>query len=42
MTGENWEEIQKLGNGKIETAGDFSIIVTPYIWKRDRNDDGEW
>ena len=35
----NWEEIKKMGSGRIETAGDFSVIVYPYVWKLLKNDD---
>ena len=30
---------KKTGSGKIETAGDFSVIVDPYLWKLLKNDD---
>ena len=40
MRGENWEEIQKKKQEVgIETAGDFCVIVYPYLWKRHKNDD---
>ena len=29
----------KTGSGGIETAGDFSVIVNPYLWKWLKNDD---
>ena len=25
---------KKTGRGRIETAGDFSMTVNPYLWKR--------
>ena len=40
MRGENWEEIQKTGSGRIERAGDFSVIVNPNLWKGLKNDGG--
>ena len=35
----NWEGIQEYRECKIEMAGDFSVIVDPYLWKRLKNDD---
>ena len=28
------KKYRKTGDGRIETAGDFSVIINPYIWKR--------
>ena len=39
MTGENWEEIQENRKWEIKTAGDFSVIVDPHVWKRLKNND---
>ena len=40
MKGENWEEMQReTGRERIQKAGDFSIIVDPYLWRRLENDD---
>ena len=39
MRGENWEEIHENKKGRIMMAGDFSVIVNPYLWKRLENDD---
>ena len=40
LRGKNLEEIQKkTGSGRIETAGNFSVIVDPYLWKLLINDD---
>ena len=41
---QNWEEIQETGCGRIEMAGDFTVIVDSYIriWKRLKDDDILW
>ena len=39
MRGKSWEEIQKTGSERIGTAGDFSVIFDPYLWKNLKNDD---
>ena len=39
MRGENWEEIQENSKWRIETAGDFSVIFDPYLWKWLKYDD---
>ena len=31
----------QIGTGIIYTAGDFSAIVDPYLWKRLKNDDDD-
>ena len=33
VRGENCEEIKKTGIGRIEAAGNFSVIIDPYFWK---------
>ena len=35
------KKYMKTASGRIETAGDFSVIVDPYLWKRLKNDDGD-
>ena len=37
----NERKYKKIGIGRIKMAGDFSIIVDPYLWKRLKNDDGD-
>ena len=32
MRRKNWEKQKKTGSGRIEMAGDYSIIVDPYLW----------
>ena len=39
MRGGNWEKFRKTGRGRIEMAGDFSVIVDLYIWKLLKNYD---
>ena len=40
MRGENWEEIQeKPGSGRMEMAGNFSVIVDSHHWNRLKDDD---
>ena len=38
MRGDNWEEIQENINVRMETSGDFSVIVDLYLWKVLKND----
>ena len=33
------KKYKKTGSGRIGTAGDFSVIVNPYLWKQVKNDD---
>ena len=37
MRGGNWENTR---SRRIETAGDFSVMVNPYLWKQLKIDDG--
>jgi hypothetical protein len=30
-------KFKKTGDGRIDKAGDFSVIVDPFIWKRLKN-----
>ena len=30
MRGENWEKFKKIGTGRMETPGDFPVIVDLY------------
>jgi len=34
MRGENWENYKKTVSGRIETAGDFSVIVDSFLGKQ--------
>ena len=34
MGGENWKKYRKIGSGRLEMAGDLSIIVNSYLWKQ--------
>ena len=40
MKGKNWEVTRKQEVG-VQTAGDFSVIVDPYLWKLFKNDDDD-
>jgi hypothetical protein len=31
----------KTGSERIEMAGDFSVMLDPYLWKRLKNDDDD-
>ena len=33
MRAGKWEEIQENRSGRIEMAGDITLIVDPYLWK---------
>ena len=39
-SGKIGKKYKKTGSGRIETAGDFSLIVYPYLWKQLKNNDG--
>ena len=42
LEGKIRKEYRKTENGRTDTAGDFSLIVAPYPWKRlKKNDDGD-
>ena len=32
------KECKETGKGRIEMAGDYSVIADPYLWKRLNND----
>ena len=34
MRGEIGKKDKKTGSGGIKMAGDFSVIVNPYVWKQ--------
>ena len=37
--GEIMKKFKKTESNRIETAGDISVIVNPYLWKLFKNDD---
>ena len=42
MRGESGKKYRKTGSGRIEMAGDFFIIVDPYLWKLLKNDNDDF
>ena len=33
------KDYNKIGSGRREMAGNFSVIVDPYLWKKFKDDD---
>ena len=41
-SGKIGKKYKKTGSEKIETVGDFSVIVNPYLWKLLKTDDNDF
>ena len=37
--GKTGKKYKKAESGRIEIAGDFSVVIDPYLWKWLKNDD---